>query len=127
MNRDIATRWVQALRSKKFTQAQSQLRRKDREGALSHCCLGVLCELAVEDGVAVRTYEGYTGTYDKTREGTSLLPPVVMEWAGLRHQTGRVPGFKYGIDKHLTELNDADKYTFDQIADVIEEHADSMD
>mgnify|MGYP007046850129 CR=1 FL=1 len=45
MKKDIAKKWVKALRSGKFKQGQGTLKQYDSEGNIKHCCLGVLCEL----------------------------------------------------------------------------------
>lgn len=59
MKKDIADRWVAALRSGKYLQGEKNLLsyRLDAytgEQLPLHCALGVLCEIAVEDGVVKR-------------------------------------------------------------------------
>ena len=50
-----------------------------------HCCLGVLCEIAIENGVVLDTYETVPG-FDDER---AYLPFRVQEWAGMRDRYGR--------------------------------------
>lgn len=124
MNVDIARRWVAALRSGEYRQGRTQLTRLTFNGDLD-CCLGVLCKIAVADGVIdpkqVEALEGevaYAGQ-------AAVLPWVVMDWAGLRNARGdvrplrSVRGFFAGNIYDLSSLNDHGK-DFDYIADVIE-------
>lgn len=49
----LARKWVAALRSREFTQGQSQLKieaASAKDNKTRYCCLGVLCELAGWDG-----------------------------------------------------------------------------
>lgn len=125
MNPDIKTRWLEALRSGEYPQTQGALNRPIRDGEkpAGLCCLGVLCELAVEDGIVRRVpYSDYMLAY--IAEGAeyvsnAILPREVVDWAGL--------DTAYGLeldpeeDVTLTTLNDGGN-TFAEIADVIEEH-----
>lgn len=117
MNETIKERWVSALRSKKFPQTKEHL--KDNNG---FCCLGVLCEIAVEDGViAPPTKHPVTLEWLYENEG-GTLPPKVMEWAEINEEN---PYVEYTQDggyfyDSLSELNDAKSMTFPEIADIIE-------
>lgn len=117
-NRD---KWITALRSGEFTQGQAALRSRDAE----YCCLGVACELASRDGV-ISPWTTETG-YD----GEAMTPSSkVMHWLGLADDCGetRKPhlagAYSDGEPKEvgaLTELNDSGDWTFEQIADLIEQ------
>ena len=49
---EIIKSWITALRSGKYKQGIGKLKAKGVDGTeLCHCCLGVLCELAVEQGI----------------------------------------------------------------------------
>lgn len=142
MNPDVKAKWLQKLRSGEYDQGRFFLRRKGRSEAEAdrYCCLGVLCEVAVEEGVIPPAVSGhswgdYRYMYDDGSE--QALPDAVADWAGLDDGLGTlVPGVARlesacpcascrigGIpEAHtLAELNDDLGYTFDQIADVIEE------
>lgn len=41
MDKELAVKWIEALRSGKYKQGRSRLKHAGR-----HCCLGVLCEVA---------------------------------------------------------------------------------
>ena len=107
MTRNIMTRtraevyriWIEALRSGKYRQAQYKL--KSDEG---YCCLGVLCDLARNDGGP----EWSEGLY---RRLDGQLP----------HQMARFMGLTQGDQNRLADLNDKSRATFAQIADYIEQ------
>ena len=118
-----AQKWVDALRSGKYVQGQSCLR-KTVEGVSTFCCLGVACDVyRAEVG-------GHWGAID--RPGAiyftdpdndivaAFLPPSVAKWLGLAWNDGQMP------KDRLTTLNDSDKYTFAQIADHIESQPEGL-
>jgi hypothetical protein len=153
MNPEIKARWAAALRSGNFRQGKRKLAQKPtRTMPMTHCCLGVLCELAVEDGIidAKESKYGVSGTvrsYGNDEKGwaSTSLPTAVSEWAGLenngRDSLASDPRL-YGITEtdafgnvtiipvSCSEANDgydsaarpAGSKTFDQIADLIEEN-----
>lgn len=99
MNPEIKERWLEALRSGKYKQGQKLLRARDVDGNEYHCCLGVLCDLAVEAGVTTVEYEpeshddcviGLTSyLYADGEDGQSSgLPQVVCEWSGVNDMLG---------------------------------------
>jgi hypothetical protein len=53
MNEEAKRLWVAALRSGKYDQTTGALR-----DGVGYCCLGVLCEVAIEAGVPVQVYHG---------------------------------------------------------------------
>lgn len=113
MDQVIKEKWLTALRSGDFSQTTGVLEHKG-----SFCCLGVLCSLAVEDGVIQRndSHEGiYYGTHGD--ESALVLPVGVMEWANIDSNPLIVD--EYG-NTSLADLNDGGK-TFEEIADFIEE------
>lgn len=81
---------VKRLRSGEYKQGQTALRRVGEDGAPDmFCCLGVLCEIAVEDGVITREAPEnrevgvpYLYVYEDTVD-SSYLPDVVVDWAGI--------------------------------------------
>lgn len=117
-----AKKWVKALRSGKYKQTNGQLTALKKGEPVAHCCLGILCELAVADGVEVKIRDSVdTRTYD----GNGGVPPdAVMKWAGLRHAAGDIIVQKESSD--LTELNDTQRKSFKQIARVIEQKAKEL-
>lgn len=95
MNAAIKAELVERLRSGKYAQGKEKLGVKDDDGE-RFCCLGVLCEIAVERGIIKRFDQPvdcwdcehpddtvhkievhYDGSYDAT------LPQKVVDWAGI--------------------------------------------
>lgn len=128
MRSDVKAKWVQALRSGEYQQTVGLLHRvvdgntdgstnPDAGLQVGFCCLGVLCEVAVKDGVISATHKdgGHFVLYGK--EGISMLPEKVQQWAGL---TSLGTYEDNGETRSLAELNDHDRLNFNQIADVVE-------
>lgn len=116
--------WVAALRSGRFPQGTGALTRFDGpEETPRHCCLGVLCELALAASVPLRTRtrrwqddEPYERIYD---DQDNYPPPAVRDWAGL---ADRDPVVVYrGDPVRLSDLNDCVQLPFRDVADLIEE------
>ena len=118
MNQEIKAQWITALRSGDYRQGQGALRRKT-DGEDTFCCLGVLCELAVEAGVIEAPKYSTTGVWGYGAPAhmgaTSVLPMEVQEWSGV-DSCGMFGGV---VECSLTELND-NGTVFSRIADVIE-------
>jgi len=82
MNPKIKRRWLQALRSGKYTQGKNVLHKIKSD---EYCCLGVLCEIAVKDRIIpapevelVKNRRCYS--YDDEARFPS---ETVLNWAGL--------------------------------------------
>jgi len=130
VNQEIKSRWLAALRSDDYTQGRNYLRTTtvDVDPVVQHCCLGVLCELAVADGVVAAGEDRPSdfirrwafpigdGGYN---DGT--LPDEVMDWAGLSDSD---PGVPFGDDDSLmlSSVNDDEGLSFAEIANLIEEY-----
>lgn len=116
MNQEIKSRWVTALRSGQYRQGRLALRNTSDE----YCCLGVLCEIAVQENVIpepVRNMDLYRYG-DADDSNSSYLPLSVQMWAGLTKNPVVTSG---SDDVLLADLNDAWK-SFEEIADLIEEN-----
>lgn len=123
MKEEIRKRWVQALCSGKYKRGEGSLYNADF-GA--HCALGVLCELAVEDGVTERRDSEHGGPsfYGKSGQGSDVtLPPEVVEWAGLESESPilsfRSEGFGDTEFWSVSEMNDLGA-SYEYIAEKIE-------
>lgn len=125
MNQEIKTLWTQALRSGEYEQGTRALRTRS-QGIEKHCCLGVLCDLAVEadvlpapklnsDGGEYEYQNGSDPAYTWPEKG--VLPTSVVTWAGL--QVSNPPVTCNGELESLATVND-NGYTFDEIADMID-------
>lgn len=128
MRKDIADRWVAALRSGQYKKGKGTLKQAGLVSA--YCCLGVLCDLhGKETGAPWRNRlnsgrEEYMGSYTK-------LPTEVRDWAGMGSTIGCISDSR-GRDTvscmiqvgdmkfdDLITANDGGK-TFAEIADAIE-------
>lgn len=113
MKKSVMKKWVKALRSGEYRQGKDRL----VDGKDRFCCLGVLCNISpAREGRWVKdTKRGwcFSGP-DKTNEGAPT--PNVKKWAGLKSDNPIIGAH------NLAEYNDDLNYTFDQIADLIEEN-----
>lgn len=107
MNKN-AKKWVEALRSGKYEQGKMALRHENR-----FCCLGVACEVFIENGGAIKIAIDPDG--DATYAGLACrLPKEVSDWIGIKSPLGR-----FEEKASLSSLNDNGS-TFFEIADIIE-------
>jgi hypothetical protein len=126
MNPQIKARWVQWLRDNVDNQGIGTLNDSGR-----FCCLGGLCELALQDGIVDFYPNGRDSAYGPPNSAPkgwadALLPQVVSEWAGLDGEDNPVvmaipEGGEERDEICMTGLNDEWGYNFNQIADLIEE------
>lgn len=114
MKAEVKAQWVAALRSGEYAQTKGRLR--DGSG---YCCLGVLCEVAVKEGVIGKPTQGADGNFrypggHRGRPEGGVLPRAVQEWAGLDSDNPVVDGYT------LVWLNDFEGWDFEQLADLID-------
>ncbi len=144
------TLWLEALRSGKFGQIDGYLGAEDEDGnVLGYCCLGVLCEVAMNRNAYANkmtlTREVADGGHFKFQAGafqdTGVTPAPIAEWADMDRDPfipisavhalqardesapqGRHNGSEDNPVEYttLSVLNDRG-FTFAQIADLIEE------
>ena len=130
MRKEIAEKWVAALRSGEYEQTAGFL--QTREG---YCCLGVLCDLHLREtgrgewGPPGMGGSLYTQCYrdDLGVDGEYTPPPGVREWADMEEDPGvrvRHPDGSVELEE-LVNLND-DGFSFAQLADLIEEQWESL-
>lgn len=129
---EVKAKWLEALRSGRWPQTTGNLRILFEDPdypPVGLCCLGVLCEVAIESGFPLDRDESTPNAgYCATGEGasdyrTTELPSSVAVWAGLgteggaRHNprvpvavieqvTGRKVAARDDALVHLSELND---------------------
>lgn len=148
MKKDIAKKWVRALRSKKYRQAKGVLKTKTKSGSVSHCCLGVLCELYQQERKKAKKPEMEVDDFSARDSGglgvssgnrifefdgaNTVLPDAVQAWAGMYDDAGCFRG-DFRIESRnklyrysgLAEMND-DGCRFSTIADTIEKYVDKI-
>lgn len=111
MNKEIKDKWVAALRSGNYIQGHGTLSKNNL-----YCCLGVLCDLAVKEGICKIQPNGLGGESIQYDNNRSFLPDSVMKWAELDDYSPSING----VD--LSNINDSGSHTFNDIADLIEKH-----
>lgn len=122
MNPEIKAEWIARLRDPERKQAKSYL---ELEGE-GQCCLGVLCEIATENGIISRKTTQGVVFYD---EENKSLSKKVIEWAGLENPEyfNTNPSIKSRTiaksSVRVVSLAEANDYgaTFLEIADIIDE------
>ena len=105
--------WVNALRSDEYTQCRNMLEFREFENSpADNCCLGVLCRVAMADGLKLDTQQvpgsnvnisGYATRFD---ENTSSAPIAVLGWL-LDHEL-RAAGvvLRWGVASERRPLED---------------------
>jgi hypothetical protein len=107
MDKNIKKKWTKALKSDKYIQGKCSLRATD-EDITQHCCLGVLCEVLMEEGYKIKKVkDGYS--YNKKKTMTDDLSPTLLDKLDLSEDQ----------QQKLIELNDDYNRSFKQIAKFI--------
>ena len=110
--------WVNALRSNNYKQGQRLLHQPEDN---TFCCLGVLCDIHRKVSKKGKSeWKAKTNTANTSYKGASAtLPLIVATWA-FQQEPKAIP---YIPSKgSLAKLNDEDKLSFTQIADLIERY-----
>lgn len=122
--------WAAALDSGDYEQGTGVLHNREMN---TFCCLGVLCNLAVKNGVEITVRKSSYSQWTYYNENYSTLPVAVMEWAGMEDSDPSVRDGENGEERApeglcsgcLVTWNDSIKLTFPKIASLIREnHAD---
>lgn len=137
MKTEVKEKWITALRSGEFEQSIGMLQRTEAQDPhfrnqklkTGFCCLGVLCEIAVREAVIpTPRQDAAEGSYfygAGDNWNSCALPPEVTEWAELSSSDPVVrvtgaPAVAGRGSMELSEVNDVLRYSFDEIADLIE-------
>jgi hypothetical protein len=115
-NLDNIRLWVDALRSGEYEQGLHVLHNLATN---TWCCLGVACDVARKNGVAIQVADSVIhGEGPKLRETFdghgSYLPPSVQNWLGIDSDNPVLD------DIPATDWNDIRNASFNGIADAIE-------
>lgn len=120
MDKNLKRRWIKALRSGKYPKGKEALhilgatRKED-----TFCCLGVLAQLAVKDGIIEPKLdkESKVARYGTTDHDGTFLPAKICKWAGIpRHSLGKIDDPQY----LLADQNDHCD-SFEEVIPLIEE------
>jgi hypothetical protein len=122
MRPEVREQWVAALRSGKYKQMPGALARVTPEGS-RYCCLGVLCDIAVQEGVLAAPNGANNLGYVYYGGMADVLPEKVVAWAELPEANPELAMIEEGGEEMIlaaAEWNDTFKKTFEEIADAIE-------
>jgi hypothetical protein len=127
---EVKEKLCSALRSDEYVQGTGYLKQNFGNGDVRHCCLGVLTELAIADGVEmdVEVIDVGAGITHTSYDGATMyLPLQVEKWAFVEPTSDPEVTVKYvdedhvGREDQLVNLNDDGEHTFEQIAGIIEQ------
>lgn len=151
MDAEVKAKWIIELKSEKYKRGSGLLKAKRSDGKISHCCLGVLCEIYKEETgkgqwddtkwslVGVADYY-YKFSVKEPGSSSTVLPPEVEQWAHINGSSGYfnlseedmeklnilMPGMEKrsaGELSFLTEVNDASlKEDFSDVIPFIEKY-----
>lgn len=123
MNPEVKKLWIEKLETENIPQTHNRLGKLTGE----RCCLGVLCDIAVEQGIIPEPTPidswadstlAYTDGFDTEQ---AILPRKVAEWANIDPR-GQLNYADDGTAGHsLAALND-NGASFPKIAAIIREH-----
>ena len=110
---ELAERWAEALRSGDYKQGTGTLRQKHPNGD-QWCCLGVLVEELRTLGAYDAQWKELGSSYYSIHDADSSLPEEVQALLGVDPEGTYERAW-------FVHLNDTERLTFDEIADVIED------
>jgi hypothetical protein len=136
-NTEVIQKWIDALTSGEYQQGTGMLQSAEGE----YCCLGVLCDLYIKEtgqGSWVRGMDSVTGDeFVEFASGSDFVHSMptyeVYQWAGLTELGVEMDQYTNAptwveVDNEekgirgtycLTNLNDMQNFTFEQIADTL--------
>lgn len=103
-------KWLTALRSGKYKKVTCALREEIGSEVFGYCALGVAMKVAEDNGVPIA----------EAAWSKCFLPQAVTAWLGASTPDISLNG------NSVIDLNDEEGFTFSQIADEIEAHADKF-
>lgn len=119
---------VEELRSGRLTQGIGYLERRDgKSGETQNCCMGVMCRVAMGNGLEVETFPlGNAPNIMAFNGNAAFLPAAVGAWFGLFGDGFHDDGDQDvrlevadGVKEWASVLNDGERWTFAEIADAM--------
>lgn len=133
MKKEIAKKWIKALRSGKYKQGNGCLKQTDlKKNKTYHCCLGVLCEIYNEQMTKSKKKK-LNDDMDKYglhsfNKDIEVLPENVRDWSGVDGCTGHFRNIINYDDypyASLAAMNDRG-CSFKKIANTIEKEWENL-
>lgn len=113
MNAELKQKWLDALRSGRYSQGKEVLKKVSYVGHAQHCCLGVLCEVVplVQEVRMANKALGFelSGSGEADNK---YLTPSILAYVGLTDSQ----------QKELAAMNDDEGLLFDEIAAWVEKN-----
>lgn len=121
MKETIKNLWVKALRSGEYKQGVELLCFSSSKYT-SYCCLGVLCEVMIKEGMKIEIKEGDDGA--KRYNGQAHdLPVSIQSATGMQTRVGLIAP---GATRSLVQMNDFEGMSFEELAGVIERNWETL-
>src|SRR5687767_2414328 len=126
VNISAVQEWINALRSGNYRQGKNALARSTAEGT-EYCCMGVACEIAPFEDIKGLFTTNLLFLYDNEN---MVMPLRVRQWLFGKQEVVLGNPYITSMDveheffdneSSLAELKDAHGWTFDEIAEVIEQ------
>lgn len=123
----LVQKWIEALRSGRYKQAQHRLHKAD-----GFCCLGVACNLFAPESSASSILDEITGSWITAYFGEkAFLPDQLRRSLGLSTPAGDFDGQEFVVQgrwTHVYSLADANDKgaSFDEIAEIIESRPEGL-
>ena len=124
MMHPLVNKWIDALESGEYQQGRGKLRTKDNK----FCCLGVLCDLAVKEGILPEPkleknhYVYNSGDNLNTQRTVFNMLPRQLTY--LLHMD--LAGTYGGENETLWQENDTHEKSFKEIAQIIRDNSDKL-
>ena len=124
----LIDKWINALESGEYKQGKHNLRTNDD----TFCCLGVLCDIAVKEGILKEPvvlkdddFYTYEDEGSKKQNNYNMLPSRLADIMGMTVDGSYYP--KYD-PKHysLWKDNDTNRKSFKEISRIIRDNDDTM-
>ena len=117
---DIAIKWIDALRSGKYTQGFGALRTIDDDGSVCHCVVGVLADVIDPNG-----WTSHVPGQPELESEEEVEPFPAVYWRGKLFgipdselESAEIP---WAAQNKAMGLNDDEMMSFEALADYLEE------
>jgi hypothetical protein len=129
VNVENMIKWLKRLKSGKDKQGRFFLNKVSPSGESSYCCLGILCEVAMENGLVIAKKPDVGFDHNINNEYVKidifqyngdgdLQPREVSHWLGLGNIRNVLVTHE-GEQALISRLNDINQLTFSEIADLL--------
>jgi hypothetical protein len=115
MKQNIKDKWISALRSGDYKQTFGRLRKDD-----CFCVMGVLCDVVYKENVLDISWKAVGGIYYIDNNDT-MISQKISNFVGLSIRPVIINEYHIKRINSLTRMNDRYNYSFNELADIIED------